>query len=1379
MAKDKEKEKKSKDAKTSKKSKDGKSSKKDASKPKKKTGGGGGVTINIVERRTTDLHIAAKKGETQRMKIMIDAGVKVDVMDKDGATALHHAAYLNHPKIVKMLLKGGANVDAVDNDGCSALHNAAFGGHTECINLLLAAGANPDLKDGQHGTPMLNACSEGHVEAAKALLKKNANTSIPDDRGATPLHYACYYGHEAIVKLLIEKDGKVDVKDNDGATPLHHACANGHVKVIKLLLKQPNINLNDTDNSGTTPLHFAAYNSHAASVSALLQHAKENYKMDLRSVMLNCKDKEGSTPVHKAAFRGDANILTLFIESGADINVADKEQATPLHKAAFKGNAAILRILLERKAKMDIKDKQGGTALYNACYGGFVRCVQLLLEKEGAAEMINICDNDGRSPLHATSCFGHWECTSLLVKNKADLNVQDKDDMTPLHLAAFNGCNLSMTFLVDSGANVKLYNKEGIYPLHYASYKGHITTVHNLVEKGADVNCIDNKCNTPMFYAAARNNWDIVAYLVHRGAEVDYQNKEGLTPLTYAVKNKQIDAAITLIERGADPDLKDKYGNSPRKLCKSGGSNPVAKILRAIGKRPFSPEVLAQLSDFRTPASHKKTERGESLDAMGQGGSGLEAMISDKLMSVSSPFTEFGFNFDLNDPGELAESVFNLARNLNHQWTVLNILRLLLLIPEDEMNGRKMWNLIEMFCNQIVMNDKSSTTKISFSEFLKEWKTRKEPPRMKKLEMLGSCENALPIMFPSMPPADEFTDVTFVVEGMAGIQARQEFVDTDAFGNPVAGGGQKRVVRKVVRKVKKKKKDGTGADGEDEYEEVEEEVEEEDYTAMPGGASGGKPKGLTRRAGLGDEDEEDDMDMEEQYAQFMNYDAGLSWATPAAGAGGPPPPPGGGGPPPPPPMMGGGPPPPPPMMGGGPPPPPMMGQQKPKMKLRKLNWKKIPKGKLADSVFRHLKLQGVKLDIPMLIEYFRIPDEDKKKKKKSKKKEKTQVLDMKRQQFVGLLLSMLKMDFKAIRKAIIQCEDDKFTEDHVKAFLKLVPQKEEVEALQPFVGASAEVLATLGDAERFYLAILDIPRLESRMSAFLYKRMFDEQYQRLKEDVDAASHAITGIRNSGKFTKFLELILAIGNFLNQGSFAGGAFGFTLDSILKLEGTRSPVKLDYSIMNYLAFLTEKSFPKLLTLPEDFAMMDKGGADYMTSIQLEYADMRGGLLNMQRELEIVNKDAADPPDPFGKKMSKFFEYAKGEMKKLTADVEQLNADNKDMIDYFASGKDVDVPTVCVEFCRHFEAAVRQNQEREEKLAKAAERKKRGKLKNKGTTTKSERKDLMPGSKKKGMEVGSDEEIEEIIEEISGDEYGSDEEVIIEEEIEEVTDSEDEDD
>jgi ankyrin repeat protein len=63
--------------------------------PKKTT------VVKIVEGRTTELHIAAQKGEVNRLKMLVQNGADVNVCDRDDATPLHHASYNGHGKIVK------------------------------------------------------------------------------------------------------------------------------------------------------------------------------------------------------------------------------------------------------------------------------------------------------------------------------------------------------------------------------------------------------------------------------------------------------------------------------------------------------------------------------------------------------------------------------------------------------------------------------------------------------------------------------------------------------------------------------------------------------------------------------------------------------------------------------------------------------------------------------------------------------------------------------------------------------------------------------------------------------------------------------------------------------------------------------------------------------------------------------------------------------------------------------------------------------------------------------------------------------------------------------------------------------------------------------
>ncbi len=93
------------------------------------------ANINITtDKGLTGLHIlASNPGEEQieLVKILVDAGIKVNTKDNNGETALHismrHVSVANpsiQPATIKILLKGGADVEAVDNNNRSPLAKA-------------------------------------------------------------------------------------------------------------------------------------------------------------------------------------------------------------------------------------------------------------------------------------------------------------------------------------------------------------------------------------------------------------------------------------------------------------------------------------------------------------------------------------------------------------------------------------------------------------------------------------------------------------------------------------------------------------------------------------------------------------------------------------------------------------------------------------------------------------------------------------------------------------------------------------------------------------------------------------------------------------------------------------------------------------------------------------------------------------------------------------------------------------------------------------------------------------------------------------------------------------------------------------------------------
>ena len=87
------------------------------------------------------VYSAAADGDIQRVRLLLDRGAAIDLVDDYGYTALSIASQEGHEAVVRLLLDRGAAIDLVDDYGYTALSIASQEGHEAVVRLLLDRGA--------------------------------------------------------------------------------------------------------------------------------------------------------------------------------------------------------------------------------------------------------------------------------------------------------------------------------------------------------------------------------------------------------------------------------------------------------------------------------------------------------------------------------------------------------------------------------------------------------------------------------------------------------------------------------------------------------------------------------------------------------------------------------------------------------------------------------------------------------------------------------------------------------------------------------------------------------------------------------------------------------------------------------------------------------------------------------------------------------------------------------------------------------------------------------------------------------------------------------------------------------------------------------------
>lgn len=94
-----------------------------------------------------------------------------------------------------------------------------------------------------------------------------------------------------------------------------------------------------------------------------------------------------------------------------------------------------------------------------------------------------------------------------------------------------------------------------------------------------------------------------------------------------------------------------------------------------------------------------------------------------------------------------------------------------------------------------------------------------------------------------------------------------------------------------------------------------------------------------------------------------------------------------------------------------------------------------------------------------------------------------------------------------------------------------------------------------------------IPRYSQRLRILYFIKTRDERLGDIEPRVQSVLQSCREVISSGKLRKVLEVVLAFGNFMNQGR-RGNAFGFKLSSLNNILDTKSSTDREVTLLHYI-------------------------------------------------------------------------------------------------------------------------------------------------------------------------------------------------------------------
>uniref|UniRef100_A0A2C9K8K5 SOCS box domain-containing protein n=1 Tax=Biomphalaria glabrata TaxID=6526 RepID=A0A2C9K8K5_BIOGL len=429
------------------------------------------------------------------------------------------------------------------------------------------------------------------------------NTSNSDNLNPQPSHVSI----GSSVRRNVDASGKAGFERREkrrNIRLLQKAIMDRDIEMIKSILSSE-FEI-DFQYSSQTSLQLAVCQGYADICSLLIA----------KGANVNQADAGGNSLLNMACWRGFSDVVQLLVDHGADLDLQNESGNSALNACAVKGFKEIAEILILAKCSLNLANNKGFTPLYNVSQSGNISMVQQLL-KAGADP--DWGDYTFKTPLMVAVEAGHVDVVKALLQAGADVNKKSRSGRTAAYEAASVGHEEIMKVLIEYHADLNNSTVKGFTPLLEAISSNHTKVAKILISSGCEVNLADRKQWAPlhavirqvsMMFDPEENSEmrSLVEEMVKAGADVNKMDGENWTPLYQAASAGDFEMCKFLLANGASVNLVTKKGSSVLHAAVYGGNKDIVKLCLDAGCSVNAVDINGQHALLASVASRCNLE---------------------------------------------------------------------------------------------------------------------------------------------------------------------------------------------------------------------------------------------------------------------------------------------------------------------------------------------------------------------------------------------------------------------------------------------------------------------------------------------------------------------------------------------------------------------------------------------------------------------------------------------------------------------------------------------------------------------------------------------------------------------------------------------------